>query len=103
MFATMLLVVGTIRLSPENLERARPAMRRLVEATRQEDGCLAYNYSEDLLDPGLVHIDEIWTEQARLDSHLKAPHVFEWRAVSPDFAISDRNLRIYEVSDSRPL
>ena len=103
MVPAMLLVVGTIRLSPENLERARPAMRRLVEATRQEDGCLAYNYSGDLLDPGLVHIDEIWTDQSKLDGHLKAPHVLEWRAVSPDFAIGDRNLHIYEISDSRPL
>jgi len=99
----MLLIVGTIRLSPENLLRARPAMRGLIEATRQEKGCLAYNYSEDVLDPGLIHIDEMWQDQTAFDGHLKAPHVAEWRRINPEFAITDRNLRIYEAGESRQL
>jgi len=99
----MLLIVGSIRFSPQNLERARPALRRLIEATRRETGCIAYNYAEDALDPGLVHIDEKWADQIAFDGHLRAPHVAEWRSVNGDFAITDRDLRIYDAGESRSL
>ncbi|MFD2755762.1 putative quinol monooxygenase [Comamonas terrae] len=38
----MLLIVGTVRLPAENLERAKPAMRAMVQASRAEPGCLEY-------------------------------------------------------------
>lgn len=66
----MLLIVGTIRLPPENLDAARPVMRRMVEASRAEPGCLDYGYAEDVLDPGLIHVKELWTDQAALDRHF---------------------------------
>lgn len=97
----MLLIVGTLRLSPGNLERARADLRRLIEATRREAGCRAYNYAEDVLDPGLIHVDELWTDQAAFDGHLTSPHVAEWRRVNPAYAIHDRDLRAYEVGAAR--
>jgi quinol monooxygenase YgiN len=47
----MLLIVGTVRLPPENLERAKPVMRAMVEASRAEAGCLEYVYAETCLCP----------------------------------------------------
>src|SRR5215475_14349412 len=66
----MLLIVGTIRLAPENLNAARPVMREMVEASRAELGCLHYSYAQDLLDPGLVHVKELWRDAAALDRHF---------------------------------
>ena len=39
----MLMLAGSIRLPAEKLDEARPVMQRMVEASRAEDGCIAYS------------------------------------------------------------
>ncbi len=99
----MLLIVGTVRLPPRNLAAARPAMRRMVEASRAEVGCLLYVYAEDLFDPGLIHVKEVWEDQAALYRHSEAPHLIEWRAAWEALGIGDRHLTAYDVGEGRPL
>ncbi|MDQ0395370.1 putative quinol monooxygenase [Labrys monachus] len=93
----MLLIVGTVRLPPANLEKARPAMRAMVSASRAEDGCVEYAYAEDVLDRGLIHVKEIWRDQAALDRHFASDHIAVWRASWPALGIGDRDLHAYEV------
>ena len=97
----MLLIVGTIRLPPEKLQDARPFMRAMVENSRAEDGCLEYGYAEDVLDSGLIHVKEIWRDQAALDRHFASNHIANWRASWPHLGIKDRDLRVYEVGEPR--
>ncbi|GAB2481027.1 putative quinol monooxygenase [Comamonas humi] len=97
----MLLIVGTVRLPAENLDRARPAMRAMVEASRAEPGCLEYGYAEDVLVPGLVHVKELWRDQAALDAHFASTHIAAWRAAWPALGIGDRDLRVHEVGEPR--
>ncbi|RFB78762.1 putative quinol monooxygenase [Methylovirgula sp. 4M-Z18] len=97
----MLLIIGTVRLPPENLARAKPIMRRMVEMSRAENGCVEYSYAEDVLDPGLIHVSEIWRDQAALDRHFASEHLTQWRAAWPDLGIRDRNLRSYEIGAPR--
>ncbi len=66
----MLLVIGTVCLPARNLAVARPVMGRMAEASRAEEGCVEYGYAEDVFDPGLIHVKELWTDQAALDRHL---------------------------------
>ncbi|NNF23245.1 MAG: antibiotic biosynthesis monooxygenase [Rhodobacteraceae bacterium] len=98
----MLLVIGTFRLAPENLPRARPVMARMITASRAEDGSEEYSYSEDVLDPGLIHVKELWRDQATLDRHLEASHLRDWRSAWADLGIGERNLRVYSVGDPKP-
>jgi quinol monooxygenase YgiN len=98
----MLLIVGTVRLPAERLPEALPAMERMVKASRAEDGCLEYGYAEDILDPGLIHVKELWADQAALDRHFASAHIAAWRAVWPSLGIRDRALRLYDVGEARP-
>ena len=93
----MLLIVGTIRLPPDRISDARPFMKRMVEATRAELGCHDYCYAEDVLDPGLVHVKELWSDRDALDRHFSSDHIREWRASWPDLGIGSRQLVLYEV------
>ena len=95
-----ILVSGTIRLAPEKLEEARPAMTAMIEASRAEDGCLAYHYAVDLLDPGLIHVTEVWSDDAALRRHFASQHIESWRAQWPRLGIGERDLRIYPLSGS---
>ncbi len=99
----MILIAGTIRIPAENVAAARVAARSMIEATRAEDGCVQYAFSEDMLDHGLIHINELWRDQAALDAHFASGHMTGWRAAGAELGIHDRNLRIYEVGEGRPL
>ena len=49
-----LLIAGTVRVPPENLERFKPHMQAMLTASRAEDGCIEYSYAVDVAEPGLV-------------------------------------------------
>jgi quinol monooxygenase YgiN len=93
----MILISGTVRLPAENIAAAKPAMRAVIEATRAEAGCIEYAYSEDVLDPGLIHINERWESRAHLDAHMKTAHFATWRDAGARLGVGERNLAAYEV------
>jgi quinol monooxygenase YgiN len=99
----MIVVIGTVRMPAENLERARPIMRAVLEASRAEDGCLEYAYSEDVLTPGLVRIAEVWRDRGALSAHSTAAHMAPWRAAWPELGIGERRLALYEAGEPEPL
>lgn len=95
----MLLITGTIRLPPQRLADAQPAMRAMIEASRAEPGCIRYSYAEDVLDPGLMHITELWDTRAHLQAHFRSDHIAEWRSHWADLEITGRNLTLFEVGE----
>jgi quinol monooxygenase YgiN len=98
-----ILIAGTVRVPPENLERFKPHMDAMLAGSRAEDGCLAYSYAVDVQDPGLIRVFEAWRDQAAIDAHFQAPHMAAWRAAWPAFGVSDRRLSLYEVASEREL
>lgn len=98
-----LIIAGTVRVPPENVERFKPHMDAMLAASRAEDGCLVYSYAVDVEDAGLIRVFEAWRDQAALDAHFKTPHLAEWRAAWPAFGVSDRRLVAYDVAAERPL
>lgn len=99
----MVLITGTVRLPPANLADARPIMQRMVTASRAEAGCVKYSYADDLFDPGLIHISELWADRAALDRHFATDHIAQWRAAWPELGIGERNLVLYEVGEGTRL
>lgn len=97
----MLLIVGTVRIPAENLEIARPIMQQMIAASRAEQGCEAYHYAQDVLEPGLIHVKEIWCDQQALDRHFASAHIAVWRAAWPALQISDRDLQLYDIGPPR--
>jgi quinol monooxygenase YgiN len=82
---------------------AREPMARMIEASRAEDGCVKYAFAEDVLDPGLIHVSELWRDQAALEKHASSAHMGAWRQVGRELGVGERNIRIYEVDEGRPL
>ena len=87
----MILIAGTVRFPPENMPAARPVMERMITATRAEDGCVQYAFAEDVLDPGLIHISELWRDAAALDLHRSAAHMAAWRAAGAELGVHGRD------------
>lgn len=99
----MIVVIGRFRLPPENVEAARAAMARVVEASRAEPGCLSYTYAEDLLEPGLFRVSEAWENRAALAEHFAAEHMKQWQGERADFGMTDREVTAYEVAGEEAL
>jgi quinol monooxygenase YgiN len=99
----MLIVAGTVRVPPKNLDGLRPHMQAMMAASQAEAGCLDYNYAEDVGEPGLIHVFERWSDPAALDAHFQTPHMAAWRAVWPRYGVSARRLFAYEVASERAI
>lgn len=99
----MIIVMGTVRVPVENIAAIVPAMERVVQATRREDGCIAYAYAQDMLEPGLIHISEKWRDRAALAAHFKAPHMVAWVAERADLGLYDRQIRCFETDEGEVL
>lgn len=93
-------VFGTLRFPADRMSEVRPHLKKLIDATYQTDGCLAYDVGEDPFDPGLVRFSELWPDRASLEQHLQAPHIEPWRAAARECGLLDRKFVAYEISES---
>jgi quinol monooxygenase YgiN len=98
-----LIIAGTVRVAPENLAGLKPHMVRMLVASRAEDGCVTYSYAEDVAEPGLIRVFEIWRDQAAVDAHVQSDHMKVWRAAWADHGVSERRLVLYETASERAL
>jgi quinol monooxygenase YgiN len=70
-----LRVVATIPTNPEMGDAVRAGLAELVAATREEEGCLAYDAFESTATPGVFVTVEEWRAQEDLDAHMTTPHI----------------------------
>jgi quinol monooxygenase YgiN len=96
-----LIVAGVYRIPPENLAALRPHMLTVIAATRGEAGCLDYAYSEDVGEPGLIHVFELWTDQGALDAHFQSAHMKAWQEVRAGYGLYGRDISVYDVAGQR--
>jgi quinol monooxygenase YgiN len=94
-------VFGILRFPPERISDILPHLRKLVESTRQKDGCIAYDVAEDPFDPGLIRFSELWPDYASLARHLQAPHIEPWRSIARSCRLLERRFTAYEITSSR--
>lgn len=99
----MIVVIGQFRFPPEAMEAARPVLRRVIEATRAEPGCVQYNYGEDVLDPGLIRVSEIWESREQLAAHMQTRHMAEWQRERAELGLSERSIMVYDAGEGTPL
>jgi quinol monooxygenase YgiN len=99
----VIVVTGSFRLPVERLAEARPAMERVIAASREEPGCLAYAYAEDLLEPGLIRVSEAWVNGEVLAKHFDAPHMKRWQEERETLGMSARSITMHAVKHSTDL
>jgi quinol monooxygenase YgiN len=97
----MIIVAGTIQVSQEAIAAMRERARTMVTATRAEAGCRVYSFAEDLAEPGLVRIFEIWDSQEALQAHFATPHMAAWRAAMAQFEVKGAKVSVYDAAHVR--
>ncbi len=73
----MIVINGTARLgdAEDARERMVPAVAAMVEASRQEPGCVSIRYGWDVTDPDVMMFAEVYEDMAALQAHLQSPHM----------------------------
>lgn len=94
-------VFGYLRFPPDAIGFVRPHLMMFVEATREHDGCIAYDVAEDITDPGLIRFSELWPSEESLDAHLIAPHIAPWREAAKKLGLQERVFTAYTTNSSR--
>lgn len=93
----MIIVEGSARIPEAAWDKATAAMAVMIRASREEEGCLEYAYSRDLLDPNLLRIIERWKDRAALVSHFAEPHMAVFRKALAEVGPQDLEVRMYEA------
>lgn len=99
----MIVIQGYIKISPKSVARFREAAAALVAATRQEAGCIAYAFAEDLDEPGLIHVIERWADESAISAHNKTAHLAAFMAVVPTLAPSGIRIARYDTAGEKLL
>jgi quinol monooxygenase YgiN len=99
----MIIITGHMKIAAAKMAAARTLMRAMVEATRQEPGCLLYRFAEDALEPGTIALTERWESAEALAAHGKTAHMAAWRAGIGEIGVLERDLWAHEASAGRKL
>lgn len=71
----MLIVLAKAQVGEGAMAPAMAAIAEMVAASNAEEGCIAYAFTQDLLQPGVIHIVEKWQDEAALAAHFATPHM----------------------------
>jgi quinol monooxygenase YgiN len=96
-------LVGRFRIPPENMAEIRPHMQAVMVASRAEDGCIEYNFAEDLIEPGLIRVSEVWESRAHLRAHFQSRQMQRWIAARSKLGFFEREVMGYEAERAEPL
>lgn len=99
----MLIVTGTVEVSPESIEKAAKAAQEMVAETVKEPGCLVYEFSRILGHPARFRVYEEWQDQAALEAHFAAPHMTAFQAVLAEVGVVSSDIYRVVGGEKQPL
>lgn len=99
----MIVIAGNVTVKPETRDQWMQVAMTMSRASEAEDGCVTYRFYQDLEDPDLMLLFEVWESEEALEAHFKTEHMAEYRSRIPDLVAGPSKLTRYEVSSSRPL
>lgn len=97
----MLIIEGWLQFAPGEIDKFDEAARQMVEATRQEEGCLHYAFARDLNDPDIIRISERWVDEAALEAHFASPHMAAFGAGLAQVERLGSDVRLYNGDEVR--
>lgn len=70
----MIKVVAKSYAKGENIEKILELTKEMVENTVKEEGCIKYEFFQDIKDPKVMMIIEEWESEEVLNLHMASEH-----------------------------
>lgn len=96
----MIIVHGTFPVKSEVRDDALELMRQMAVASREEQGCISYEFYVGLSDPNVLLLFQEWESVDALQGHFETDHMEEFLKVLPDVLDGEVATRRYEVKVS---
>ena len=90
-------VVAHVTARPDTIDQIREALLTLIDPTRAETGCVAYELLQDSSDPTKFAFVEEWESDAALDAHMETEHFQAAVARATEFLGAPPDIRRYTV------
>ncbi|MEJ6593343.1 MAG: putative quinol monooxygenase [SAR86 cluster bacterium] len=93
----MIIVHGKFPIKQAFREEALKLMQRMSVASREEFGCISYEFYVGLSDPNTLLLFQEWDSVDALQDHFDTAHMEEFLKVLPDVLDGEVATRRYEV------
>ncbi|MBL8473848.1 MAG: antibiotic biosynthesis monooxygenase [Rhodocyclaceae bacterium] len=95
---SQIVVVAKITAQPESAAALEHAMGVLVQASRSEAGCVAYDLYKHAELAGEFVFVETWHDRAALEAHWQAPHMQAYRQIAGPL-IAARDVKVLPLPE----
>ena len=86
----MIVVIARLVIKPGSIPPLLGPARICIEATRREEGCIAYDLFTSTTEPdGRVFVEK-WQSREALSRHARTAHVAQWREAGKPYVIERR-------------
>ncbi|GID30356.1 putative quinol monooxygenase [Paractinoplanes brasiliensis] len=74
----MIIIYGGITVDPSRIAEVEEAGATFQKASKAEDGCVEYQLSWKVGEPGNLRLLEIWENTDKHQAHKDQPHTKQW-------------------------
>ncbi len=96
MAAEKVTVLALIVAKPGLEERVSDELEALLAPTRQEEGCINYNFHRSGEDPARFMFYENWRSQQDLDAHLARPHLVRFLGLAGELLAEPVQISLWQ-------
>lgn len=94
-----IVMQATWVVSEGSEEVALDALAKLAPLSRAEPGCRLYQPYRDPADPQVIHIVEIYDDEAALEAHTTSEHFERYVIEQAVPVLTDRKRHVYDAID----
>jgi len=94
----MLILIAKFKTKPECREQMIEFAKDAIGPSRNEAGCIIYDFLQDPLDPDSFTFYEKWRSRKDLDLHFEEPHFKEFALKSPELIVGKPSLVSYDIA-----
>ena len=93
-----IVVTGYMRVASTDRDNFIRVLQRHVPRVRGKDGCIAYSFSADFLDPDVVRVSELWRDLRALEEHLASEEFLSTLNELSQVEFLERSVQRYDVT-----
>ena len=87
------------RVTPGNEQAALDAVRALAPLSRQEPGNRFYQAYQDVDEPGVIRLFEIYDDEPAYQAHIASAHFAQYASGTAIPLLAERERHFYETID----
>ncbi|MBI2428566.1 MAG: antibiotic biosynthesis monooxygenase [Ignavibacteriales bacterium] len=90
----MKIVTVSFKAKPEKRKEVIELCLSMIEPSRAEEGCISYNFYQDVTDSNKFFFFEEWKNQQAIDRHADSIHYVKFLPIFQSLIVGKSNLQI---------